>query len=1183
MKRKFISAILFGALLVAPASVFVSCSDYDDDIKSLQGQTDALKTQLAEQEAALEAALAQHKADFEAAKVAAAEAMQAAQAAQAQGDKALAEAQAAKADAALARQAAAEAQAAAIAEAQKLVNALRQEIEDKGYATQASLDAAVARIVACEEELQKLKNIPTEVGDLQVKVNEHASAIEALKTQMAAVEAYKALIDANAASIKALEGKSAEADKAIKDLQETVKGLATQAGLNEAVKDLNDRIDKLADQVASINAQLVTLQTSKLRALVFMPNLYADGIEAAEYGYLRYKAQDGSQHANGHNKARREVMFPAPDGDQATQYAPVAADSHFFPVVNVEYHLNPSSAVIKDGQLSFVSRDVEVISRATSRTNPEVVSFSQSNGVLTVGMQAVGNEISNDPKKACIFALQANIKNGTQDTTITSDYAMLYGSTLTPKAIAFINNNYGGKTCTGATILNNELYDDPVVALQNDPAILLEYNEQGQDLKGILETHYVWNTQTKKAVDHGKWAYGEEAAYGLHYEYTLINYVVKGNETSDSRYANLKDGVISANAVNADGTPNESVQDESSIGREPLVKVMVKDEAGNVVLYGYIKVQIVREIGSKVLEETAAETSVDYCNAKKVLEVEWSDISAKVLSKLGMSNEEFHALYTLQGVLTPGVAEDTIDAYQFIPEGSPVVDGVKFKQATGTEVVGEVVEIAEKDGTRTSKITWTLAPEEQAAIYESSATHSKTIYVAYVRRNVATDHAPLYLPLTIKFKDREGAKAMESKKLETYWKWGADKQPGINVPQPYDNGNTRNVAVNIHQVFEGATPRTQIVFPTAYANDIRAGRYAFYFLNSSTPDGQYNIVAANGDKILHKFTTASYAHSAANEVSYAIGAATENAGVWTLRGAYANNKVYLNTVAPSNEIATIDQSTGEITYYRPIGQPYTAAGQAPWYKLLNAYGTNNLAEPQAFLKVGMVVWNECGVARAITDDDNLRIFNEYLLRPINVNPNDSGTFVDAKANYSEVKLLDLLDFSDWRFAKFVDLQNRKFTNAWLFGFYRVLKCEVDLPEIQTNINQATPSTFVKLSGVAPYVDVDYVPGSATATLNGVPNVFAGISSYATEAQGTQATYETIRDKYFGVLKYKNNGNPIGYFVDPTTKQVLLDGNGDEVHNVLRVPVDITYDWGKLARVWVDIKIEPSGATATNRK
>ena len=38
MKRKFISAMLFGALVMAPAATFVGCADYDDDIEQLQGQ-----------------------------------------------------------------------------------------------------------------------------------------------------------------------------------------------------------------------------------------------------------------------------------------------------------------------------------------------------------------------------------------------------------------------------------------------------------------------------------------------------------------------------------------------------------------------------------------------------------------------------------------------------------------------------------------------------------------------------------------------------------------------------------------------------------------------------------------------------------------------------------------------------------------------------------------------------------------------------------------------------------------------------------------------------------------------------------------------------------------------------------------------------------------------------------------
>ena len=44
MNKKFLSAILFGALMIGSTGTFTSCKDYDDDIKDLQGQIDANKT-----------------------------------------------------------------------------------------------------------------------------------------------------------------------------------------------------------------------------------------------------------------------------------------------------------------------------------------------------------------------------------------------------------------------------------------------------------------------------------------------------------------------------------------------------------------------------------------------------------------------------------------------------------------------------------------------------------------------------------------------------------------------------------------------------------------------------------------------------------------------------------------------------------------------------------------------------------------------------------------------------------------------------------------------------------------------------------------------------------------------------------------------------------------------------------
>ena len=47
MNKKFLSAILFGALMVTSTGTFVSCKDYDEDIDAINSELTNIKSQIA--------------------------------------------------------------------------------------------------------------------------------------------------------------------------------------------------------------------------------------------------------------------------------------------------------------------------------------------------------------------------------------------------------------------------------------------------------------------------------------------------------------------------------------------------------------------------------------------------------------------------------------------------------------------------------------------------------------------------------------------------------------------------------------------------------------------------------------------------------------------------------------------------------------------------------------------------------------------------------------------------------------------------------------------------------------------------------------------------------------------------------------------------------------------------------
>ncbi len=168
MNKKFLSAILFGALMITSTGTFVSCKDYDDDINDLQEQIDkkASLDEMTSKLAAMESDLAACKSNC-AANLAAAKA---------ELEKAI---DAAAKAAAEAKVTAAEAKAEAIAAAEAKVKEMKETLDAALAKNAEDFKALQDEFAALEEEL--LNVIGKRLTSLVFAPSYYVDGIEAVK------------------------------------------------------------------------------------------------------------------------------------------------------------------------------------------------------------------------------------------------------------------------------------------------------------------------------------------------------------------------------------------------------------------------------------------------------------------------------------------------------------------------------------------------------------------------------------------------------------------------------------------------------------------------------------------------------------------------------------------------------------------------------------------------------------------------------------------------------------------------------------------------------------------------------------------------------------------------------------------------------------------------------------------
>lgn len=323
MKKKFLKVALFSLIMAAPATSFVSCTDYDDDITNLTTNDDKLQEEfnnkLEQQAKTLEAKIAelqtaqtaletQAKQAGEAADAAAkaaADAAKAAEAAQKTGDQATADAQAAQAEAMKANAAAEaalkavdEAKAAVLAQTIEQMEALKKDIEGQIAALEAKygkdFDTLTAAIAECAKQAD-VDNLKGSIEGLEGEIDKLQAQIDGIKTLSpdevnALIKAYLTNIGINETTISAINGNIAALDLRIDGVETAIEGIKTDVAgnttlianiMNEIIPGLKEELEgkisaldtKVTEHITAFNEYKTKIET-QLQALKTFKDTY---------------------------------------------------------------------------------------------------------------------------------------------------------------------------------------------------------------------------------------------------------------------------------------------------------------------------------------------------------------------------------------------------------------------------------------------------------------------------------------------------------------------------------------------------------------------------------------------------------------------------------------------------------------------------------------------------------------------------------------------------------------------------------------------------------------------------------------------------------------------------------------------------------------------------------------------
>lgn len=907
------------------------------------------------------------------------------------------------------------------------------------------------------------------------------------------------------------------------------------------------------------NKAVVISMSGTLSSLSYRPALYLDGIETIEYPWLF-----GNTMKSVAATADKNFQDKVVKGLSVQDYVADTKTFVYGPAWAVEYDASPWNAAVTEEDLAgynvlnptAIYNTRAAVAALGAVTSPayafpgkdggkKLFSMNNGTGVLTTGLQIENpdkftNETPTTDSRNDVNTVALRVKNS-EGTEVVADYALVQpeqtvidGMVWSQEAKCIDENGNesvrtGDEDCSYFTGVKKHVWDAPEKALQDERGAALSLyfeDEVGVDLSQYVAVRLVKSKNLKKNETPEFITVSPKDAlqWGLTFHYNIVNYKLDTNETSESMFlkkinAKDTDGKFRAQNVKENLAIGQAAN--ASVGRMPLVQVTVTNHENKVVLDGYILLYISKyaETNGKNDKWAVQETTFDPCDANDVFKTTWPQFNDLMLTQyLDMTKETFDHQYE-PDLSTPQVMNQFADYKE------------KGEQAANTAALGTVFYYGNTEGNTNHTWMWRIPAEEIEAKLHHSDSYTFTTWVRFKAKDKKSAKYPyIYVKLTAKVNNKKtNTYAFGDKNVDMYW-FDNGKVVQFDAVNPFNGGflstinrSVRSTLMNNIESFNAPHHSYYFVPGEITVKDEYTGKTYTLTPQSSASDVAYNQVFCkyvSTDVIAYK-DAESHLATCALDIT---------------KGAYANTGLYVKGTYV--KIATIDPTTGEV---KLVKNDATKA-------VLNAVGYKKGIEPlyeQLHAHIGVATANSCGVVEKTTEDK----FYATWHRPINIFKSVKPA-VDANTNGNDIKVLDCIKMYDWRGWKTAETEadcvanqsNMWGDNYWFWAYYGVSAISADLRYDNVMLQFEGSDKWVKLSSVTNELALYGKTATGSIVRDGVLTSTFNLARYNSSAYN-RLVESTLKAK-LGSIHYTNNGDVVKKFS-------------------VKVPVTITYEWGEI--------------------